>query len=161
MANRTSVFRGGIPSGPDVEKLMKAFGVPDPGIITHDSIEKIIDQQKETYRYVSVVMAWRKKLFREYNVHVVGERGVGYRILSEPERVDFARHGLAKNAKHVMRQHQAALLINIGKLDEVARKKHDHVMRASAAMANAVQNTERELTNALRPPEQLPRADFR
>ena len=160
MAKNARPFFRGIPSGPDVAKLIDAFGIPEPGIITHDSISKVIDQPLETHRYVSVVHQWRKRLMREYNIQMVGERGVGYRILSETERVDFARHGLARNAKLVVRQHQHALLIDVNKLDEPTRKKHDHVVRASASMASAVQNTERELANALRPPEQLPRGQF-
>jgi len=156
--SKSTLYFGGIPTDPEVRKLAERFGVPEPGLLSHASIETTIGQKRDSSRYHTIVHAWRSKLLREHNVGTAAEPGEGIRILTEPERVEESRRQLGLSARQVVRTHRWALMIDVSKLDDVALRKHDHVLRASAAAAGAMAGTVKELANALKAPAQLPRA---
>lgn len=151
------VYFGGIPTEPDVRKLMDHFGVPQPGLIAHEVLEQLVGHEHTSSRYVTVVGAWRKKLLREFNVASKAEPGDGIKILTEPERVEESRRRLGQSARQAARDHRWALMIDASKLDDVARKKLDHTLRATAAVATAAAVNIKELATALKAPAQLPR----
>lgn len=154
---KTEPYFGGIPTEPDVKKLERHFGVPQAGLIAHEDVEAIIGAARDSTRYRTIVGAWRRRLLREENIATAADPGKGIRVLTEPERVDHAQRHLGLSARKVLREHRWALMIDASKLDEVAMRKRDHVVRASAAMAVAATTSVKELTSALRAPAQLPR----
>lgn len=151
-------FFGGIPTGPDVKKLMDAYGVPAPGLVSHEALEGILTLDRDASRYRTIVHAWRSRLLRENNVASIAVPGEGIRFLTEPERVEQGRRLLGLSARQVGRVHRWSVMVDVTKLDEVTRRRHDHTLRATAAMAMTASATMKELTSALKTPvAQLPR----
>jgi len=158
MMSRSGPFFGGIPTGPDVKKLEQKYGSPEPGIIRHEDIEAVISEQRNSARYRCVVGAWRSRLLREDNIATKAEPAIGIRILTEQERVDEAQRHLGLSARRVLRDHRWAMMIDASKLDELSLRKRDHLIRASAAMAESAATNVKALAAVLKAPAQLPRA---
>lgn len=123
----------------------------------HERLEEITGLKRNQARYAAVMTSWKKRLLREHNVAAASERGVGVRILTEPERVDYALWHLMLNARAVMRNHRFALMTDATKLEEAARVRNEQVLSASAAMVSSAQIAQRGLVDALQPQQQLPR----
>jgi hypothetical protein len=153
----TTLYFGGIPTGPDVKRLLERFGSPAPGLIPYEEIERAIDERRGHSRFRTVVIAWRHRLLRESNIATRAEAGEGIRILTEPERVDEGKRMIGLSARRVLAQHRWNLMIDVTKLDELARRKHDHLVRYSLALATSAQTGMKQLNAALKVPEQLPR----
>lgn len=153
-----AIFRGGIPYGPQVAKLVTHFGTPSPGVIEHGSIEGVIGEKWRSTRYRQVVGAWRRKMLREWNVGTKAEMGEGIRVLTEAERVEEGRRMVGQNARHVLRAHRWVLMVDAAKLDDVAKKRHEHLTLFSARMSEAASTNAKALAETLKAPAQLPRA---
>lgn len=156
MRGQTQVYFGGVPTEPDVQKLVDKFGVPAPGVIAHADLEKVLGLTVKESRYRTVVGAWRGRLLREHNVASVAAIGEGIRILTEPERVEYGRRTFGLTARKVVRNHRWAMMIDASKLSETEKVRCAHLVRATAAGAAAMVTTHKDLSIALKVPEQLP-----
>jgi len=61
---KNNVYFGGIPTGPDVNKLNDTFKLRDMAqgdTILYSEVSKIIEQEPGSSRWDSVTNAWRKK----------------------------------------------------------------------------------------------------
>src|SRR5688500_14685205 len=80
----STLFYGGIPTTPDVNKLTEAFD-PRGGIsISYEEIEEIIGAKWPSNRFVTVVSRWRKLMFRERNIQSRAE-GKAIHFLTDDE----------------------------------------------------------------------------
>lgn len=89
----TNLFRGGVPTGPDVDRLIAAFPLDDMGpgsIISYVDVSSIIGEAPGSGRFKSVSNAWRRRMFRERLWQTIAEGGA-FRILTADECV---RHGI-------------------------------------------------------------------
>lgn len=85
------IYRKGIPTHIDVNKLREAFGVPEPGTrITYSQIEDVTNLERGSFRYQTVVNAWRSKLDRENNVLFRALNGEYFEVLDSHGRIDVA-----------------------------------------------------------------------
>lgn len=67
---------GGVPVKPDVDRLIEAFGIPEIGkTISYSEVADVILVPHGSYRFNTVVHAWRKQLLREHNCELLVERG--------------------------------------------------------------------------------------
>jgi len=91
----SKLFLRGVPVGPDVDKLIKAFGplARDGKIITHGDMEKVLGINRLESRYRTVLTAFRKRVWDLYEVALSGRRaiGQGYRCLTANEVVEEAQ----------------------------------------------------------------------
>jgi len=153
---KTTVFGGGIPWGPDVRKLLDKFGTPEPGLITHEEIGEEIGEDWRSARYRGVVSSWRKHLWSEMNIDTHAESGEGIRILTEVERVECTTRDFRGVVRKTRRAYTRGGSIQAVKLDDVSRRKHDHLMRAVGAVVTSATENAKSLTAALRSPDRLP-----
>ncbi len=160
MSTKARPYWGGLPTEPDVKKLLAALGTPAPGLIPHERLEEITGHERGDGRYRTVVSAWRSRLLRESNLATRAEPNEGIRILTEPERVEESGRMLRKSARFVIRQHRWNLMIDVSKLSDLERHKLDVTRRFSDALAKAAASNIRELGAALKPPAQLPRPEI-
>src|SRR5262245_53413982 len=105
LAKQAKPYFGGIPTEPDVRRLMDRFCAPEPGVIPHEEIEKEIREESDSSRYRTIVSAWRRRLRREHNIDTSAEPGHGIRILTEPERVDVSKRDLGRGVRGIVRSH--------------------------------------------------------
>lgn len=71
----SKIFLGGVPTGPEVERLMKEVEA-GPGIeVSYETVEQLIDVKRTDHRFRSVTNSWRKRLFREKALEVKAEGG--------------------------------------------------------------------------------------
>lgn len=104
----TTIFSSGVPTEPDVKKLLTTFTNLKAGnVITHTDIENTIQVKPGTSRYKTIVTAWRRRLLNEQNIDMEAVPSVGLRVLEQFERVtvsvrDF-RRGVRRIGKSVSR----------------------------------------------------------
>jgi hypothetical protein len=158
MAN-VRLYFGGIPTEPEVKRLQERFGTPAPGLIPYADIEEALGHKRGVARFRTIVITWRARLLRESNVATRAEPSEGIRVLTEPERVDEGKRMMGLSTRRVLHLHRWNLMIDVTKLDEVSRHKHDHLVRYSNALATAASVGMKELNSALKAPAQLPRKD--
>ncbi len=80
----------GMPTKPDVDRLMEHFGIPkEDQLLPWGDIEGVIGHRRGTHRFATVLSAWRRRLFREHNVVLDSVPGEGLVALSPDGRVEF------------------------------------------------------------------------
>jgi len=139
----SSVYFGGVPTEPDVNKLIEAFKVQDmaPGdTILYSEVSKVIEQEYGTSRWQSDTNAWRKKVERVYGI-IIGcdsvkpksdskdtedtEYEKSFHILTEPDKVDFCGKKLRSAVKYARRSYIVAGNVDVKKLNDDQKKTYD------------------------------------
>lgn len=156
--NKAKLFFGGVPTAPDVERIVKAIGIPEPGLIPHSALEEIVGCGYRSARYRSVVSAWRTRLRKEHNIGTDAEPGEGIRVLTAKEWSERQSRQHRGAVRHAVRVHNEAVLVPVADLDDVTRRKHDHLLRATATLGQAAIESGTELRKALRSRSQNPKA---
>src|SRR5687767_8939308 len=72
---------------PSVRALVDAVGLTRGTLVSHAQIEAIIGEPCTSTHYRSVIAAWRRRLLREFGVHLESQRGVGYTLVKAPEQL--------------------------------------------------------------------------
>lgn len=147
----SKVFFGGVPVGPEVNRLIDQFGVPSEGqTITHAEIEQTTGAAYRSCRFRTIVAHWRKRLFKEHNLDSVAEIGVGIRFLNPVERVTVCATQLIRTSRAVRRGFVRTSTIPADRLDSVSRAKYDHTIRIGRVMFDAATANAKALTYELR-----------
>jgi hypothetical protein len=151
------IFWGGVPTEPDVRKLLQHYGAPTEGtLIAYDELHAILHLPKGS-RFKSVLSAWRKQLMKEFNIDTKAEPGKGILILAPHERVNESSKNLIQAARRVRRGYLRASTVPVARLDATSRMKHDHVLRIGRLMHDAITTQSKALTCELKACDQLPR----
>src|SRR5574337_915133 len=90
------IFLGGVPTRPDVEKLLAKIDVSHGSIIPYRMVEDIIGIPRDQNRWRTVTEAWRKRLFRERRLQIIAE-GESFKALTAAEAV---AHGAKRLNAH-------------------------------------------------------------
>lgn len=139
-------FNTGIPTAPDVDRLEKALGIPDPGdVITYDQICSAINEKRESSRYGSVVSAWRKRLLNEHDLLLLPVPKVGLKAASASEMVHFTANRYKGHLRGISRCGNIAIKADTTKLTTEERKVQEHLTRASAALRLAAATEAKKL----------------
>jgi hypothetical protein len=154
----SKLFFGGVPTKIDIDRLQKSFGIPRHGdLLRHDDISKVIDVDKKSARYRTVVNQWRRILLNEHGIELASETGVGYKVLSDPERVDHGGKRFGRSVRATVRSAKMAAMIPLEKLEGVDKKKAEHLKLATMRIAEAATDVNRSMKIEWRVSEQLPR----
>ena len=130
----TTIVRG-IPTAPDVEKLVGAFpSLKEGDVVTYSDIENIIEKEKGTNRFNSVTFAWRKRLFRESNLVLDSIPNEGYKVLPPSERVGFSGRKFVGGLRTMGRAAAVAGMTERNKLSSEQIKTLDHIVRTTASL---------------------------
>lgn len=160
MSSNSKPFFGGIPYAPDVNRLMKRFGNPEPGLISYEEIEAALDMKRGDSRFEGVIAAWGRRLLKEHNI-VIERRSVagrGVKVLTEGERIAFEHGNFNRGGRQIRKAAVGASMIERDKLTEHEQKRLDHLRRTTASAAQSVGADARSLADALKAPSQLPKA---
>lgn len=142
----SSVYFGGRPTGPDVDKLLKAFEDVKPGeVVRHEEIARVLDAKVGSTRYKTVQTRWRAALFDDRNQATVAEPGIGIRFLRENERAADAKRTAVHGTRKIRRAHSKASAIRLQDL-ETEREKTAAVLtqRVLEGMAKGARDALKE-----------------
>lgn len=113
-----SYFRG-IPTKIDVDRIIEQFGIPEEGTeIDMKDIAKVIRVEKRSYRFSTVVTAWKKRLFREHNILMVATGEGSYRAAAPDERIDYSTRKVSSGRRAIGRAIVIAHSTDAGRLSE-------------------------------------------
>lgn len=155
----SKVFLGGVPTGPDVRRLIERFGTPEVGTtIPYAEITAIVGSAPEKSRFKSVTGAWRRKLLNEYGIEMAPRDGEAFVVLSERERVTSGVKKVGSLTRQLGRVAKRAVLISTDRVDDETRQDIEALRQHTEVIAKAAIGGAKKLTNALAPPEQMPRA---
>lgn len=144
----TSLFLGGVPTKPDVDRLRKAFGVPAIGqLIKYDEIESVLNLLRSTFRFQTVVSAWRKALYSENNCFTQAVLRVGIVVLNPDERIQTSRHGVRRAYRLTGRAVRLAEKTDVSEASPEAKANRIHILDLGARirLAHATKPKEIEL----------------
>lgn len=156
--SKTGLFLGGVPTGPDVLRLIESFPDLKPGDeVTHERISSVIGQDRESNRYKSVVTAWRKKMFRDHNIDMEAVQNVGFRVLNSIERVSAGVKGVGKNVRGLVRSESRIRSAPAEQLSQQQQGVREHVLRHTGALVDSARRASKEIAVKFTPQAQLPR----
>jgi len=151
------LFLSGIPTEPDVRALMEKFNDYTPGVeVFYTDIAELVNVEVRSCRFEVVLAAWRKKIRKDHNV-VFKRFGDHLRFLAEMERVQEDASDYRQGAKKQLRAYGDIAMVRTEKLDELGRKKADHIKRVMEMHLESQRGAVKEIAETLRPPKQLPR----
>lgn len=131
-------FVSGIPTDPDVRKLMEAFGKPSDGA-----------------RYRTVTTAWRKKLHREHNIIVLADPGVGFKVATPDERVESGHSKMRTGQRITKRAFQVIGSTDLARVTPENRAQAERDMRVAKAVLTAARIESTKFKAALPGPEEV------
>ena len=128
-------FNDGIPTKPDVDKLLEEIGVPAAGdSIAYSRITEVTGITRKTSRWVSVTNAWRKHLQDKHGIVLKAAPNEGFNALDDNGKTDTVL-GYVKRAKNSFRRaDKIAIRVDRQKLSEDRRISFDHYGRVRAAL---------------------------
>lgn len=135
----------GMPTGPDVRKLLAHFSDMQSlrgTIIEHKTLETLIGVKREDNRYKTVVSAWRREVKKSTGIWIRGDLpeviGVGFRVLTDDEQVRFSGNRFQQAGRKIRDGHGAAANANDARLSSEMKAERDHLLRGFAKLHTAV-----------------------
>lgn len=139
-----ALFKGGIPTGMDVDKLLKEFDVRPGTQISYESIEQSLGIKRAESRFRTVTTAWRKRLFRERLIQSVAEGGY-FRFLTADEAHDQGRSSLRKIGRATGRLATQVEAVNADELTGERRDAHNLLRREAHSMLEAARKSAKSI----------------
>ena len=128
-------FFGRIPTTPDVNNLCAKYpDLKEGQVVRYEDIEAIIGAKKADNRFVSVVVAWRKKLERESNLIFVTMPKVGFKVAAPHERVDLSSRKVKSGTKAIIKGATIASSTDRSRLTQEQRRVCDHISKAATSI---------------------------
>lgn len=140
------LFYNGVPTGPEVAKLM-ALNVRPGDRVEYGRVEELIGVARNRFRFETITNAWRKKLFRECHFRLKREGGA-FIVLTADQAVSAVAedlHSLGRKAGRTVVHNEA---IDTGALS--AQKLAQHTLQRRYTMA--VLTAAREACRGIAPP---------
>lgn len=152
------IHRGGLPYGPEIEKLDAAFPVPsltEGRVIPSAEIQQVLGL-KAGPRYYAVVNSWRGKQRAQRNI-ILEYRDGGLKVLPPGEVLDVAETSTHRAARHIKRAVRKFGWVDRKRLDESGQRRYDHTSRVATVMAAAVEDSKKKMAIELPAAQSLPR----
>lgn len=151
----SKAYFGGVPTALDVRRLEEHFGDLKPEAeITHEEVEQIIGVNRTEHRYRTVTNAWRKHMLTQSNIEIGAVNGIGFRVLSDAERVAGGIKGFQSGTKKQLRAVRRVGLVRTD--DEILRRKQDVINRLGVAIASQATSMMKEIEPP-KPTQALPK----
>ena len=145
-ARETCVFGGGVPTAPDVKRLIDEIGVPSEGdVVKYSVISKVIGTDRKAYRWGTVVSAWKKRLYKEHNLVLIAEENVGFRVCDPSERIDVSRRKVRSGFRAVRIGSDVAGKTDRWRLSVDEKKQQDRLSMIAAQITLAQRTQPKEL----------------
>jgi len=142
MKKKETMYFGGIPAEPDVRKIREIY--PETGlkigqIIPYEDVGGIIKQGLDSSRFRSVTTKWRKIVEEETNIIIGVERGIGFRVLAEGEKVDLAGNKLRSAGRAARRSWMIASRVEASMLSDEEKARLEHYVFNNSKIISALQ----------------------
>lgn len=139
-------FFGGVPTKPDVDKLMAKWPDIAPGlIIPYTEIESTIGESVKSNRYLTVVDRWRKTLYRDRNLVLQPHKGVAFEVLQPNGRIDYAHMQFKSGLKRSNKAAHIVATTDQSQIDPSRQGVAAAIGRVHAAYVLANQNKGRQI----------------
>lgn len=123
------VFFGGVPTEPDVKKLMDAIDVkalPKGSSIEYETVSEIIGIQYKAPRWRSVTLSWRKKLEKDFGIIIdCSQTESAFIVLTEGGKVGLSGRKLRSAVSSARRAYIVSGQVDVKQLSEDEKAKHD------------------------------------
>ena len=150
---KKDLYFGGVPMEPDVRKLREQYpeGRMKPGqVMSYDEVEAVLKVPKDSGRFYGVTNKWRKIVEEETGIILGVERGEGFKVLAEGEKVDLSGNKLRMAARAARRSYLIASRVDIKKLTDDDKARLDHYIVNSSKTLAAMQIKSTKLLPDLR-----------
>lgn len=146
----------------DVQLLWTVFPdlVADGRVITHEQIEAVLKESRLSARYRRVMKKWRQQLLAERAVCLDGQvaQGRGFVVLTPDEMVRFGNRKVREAGRKIRKALMVAAAPADAALSDDVRRYRGLLMVAAEKIAAQHKTALREISTALSPQRQLPRA---
>ena len=132
----TFPYHGGVPTRPDVDKLVAKFGVPKDGdVIAYTDIEAELGYKRHTARWVAVIGSWKRRLYRESNVFFETVNGTGYRCAPGDTRISHSVRKVRHGMKRIVKGGELAASTSDQGLSSDQQRSRDHIISVAGKLA--------------------------
>jgi hypothetical protein len=132
------MFDGGLPTSPDVDKLIEKYGVPGDGFtVEYDELAELIEAPVGSNRFRGVIARWRRRLERDHNVLLEAMWGSHYQYAGPKRRVDICGSQFKAGARKVEKAGVRAQRTEKAELNQDEIRTLDHVALNAAAFRAA------------------------
>lgn len=137
MSKTQQLYFGKMSTDPDLRKLREKYPedeLQQGQIIPYREVESLLGEQKGSARFSNITNRWRKLVKRETLEQIETEPGVGFKVLTDEEKVDYAQKQREKSRRSVLRGAKTIVKVNPKKLHEQAKRLYTHECLQYAAI---------------------------
>jgi len=136
--NKNGLFFGGIPTDSDIRLLEETIGIPEIGkIVPYEDVEEILKISKDSSRFKTVTVRWRKKVERDHNVIIGTERGIGFVAKDSASRIDIGSGKLKSGLKSIRRANKVVSSTDHTDLTDDQIQVARHVRHITSSLVGA------------------------
>lgn len=153
MKSKKELFFGGVPTSPDVDRLMQmAAGLKDGDMLAYGDIEALINESRSTPRFRTICNRFKLRMFRERNHVLKAVPNDGYKILPPDERIGYSSSRVVQGFRRIKFGAGVARTTDRRKLTEEDRKTLDHLgsIDATIRLAEATKAKTLELPDPVK-----------
>ena len=135
-------FNGGVPTDVDVKALREAYPehrMEPEMVIPYAEAERLLKLSKGSNRFRGVTGRWRKLVEAETGMVIGVERGEGFKVLNEPEKIDLSGSKLRSAARAAHRSYEVGSLVDVAQLTHEDRRRLNFYTLKSAKLIAAAQ----------------------
>lgn len=130
------IFLGGVPTGPDVDRLLKEIEAK-PGVeVSYETVERLIGANRTDNRFRCVTNSWRKRLFREKALEIKAEGG-HFLMLTPDEALSCGISAFHKVGRALGRTSVKVTVINEAELSPARAETKRLMLREIEAVTDA------------------------
>jgi hypothetical protein len=136
------MYYRGVPFEPDIKKLRETYPearLRQGQIIPYHEVERLLHERKDSNRWKGVTNQWRKVVEDETGVILGVERGEGFKVLEEGEKLDLCCSKLRSAAKFARRSYEVASRVATNQLSEEDKLRLDFFVTKSSKIIAASQ----------------------
>lgn len=134
---KSMIFNAGIPTEPDVKRLMDAFpNLKDGDKITYEAAAHIIgiESFRTSLRFRTVTARWRNLLYRNSNIYMTCIPNYGWQVADPFRRVQSSGAKFKSALRQTRRAGDLAIKTDVTGLDAEQQRIRDHVVSVAGAM---------------------------
>lgn len=132
------VFNSGVPTEPDVRKLMEAFpDLHDGDKVSYKQAARLIgiDNYRTSMRFRTVTTAWRNRMFKQHNLLLVADPNEGWHVAEPYERVQYSGSKFRSGMRFTRRAGNLAARTDVTELDPEQQRARDHIVSVAGSVA--------------------------
>lgn len=152
------IFQSGVPTEPDVKRLIEAFPKLVEGqTIAYQDIEVILGIDRKQSRYRTVTTAWRRAMLRVHNIEIEAVKSLGFRVMPPNDRLTGSVKRFGRGVRAVGRSVGTMRRVPAERLSEEQQRVYDHASRRMQSTLDHARGEAQSIAAVFRPQEQLQR----